>query len=70
MFWGWMIQAIAEAAVITFVPLLLLTGGPEDFGTEQTLFFYGGTTFTLVVLVANSKVGLLAGWGIPMPRGV
>lgn len=64
-----MTQAIVEAAVITFVPLLLLTGGPKDFGTEQSLFFYGCTTFTLVVLVANSKVGLFAVCVIPISRG-
>lgn len=49
-------QAIAEAALITFVPLCLLKGGPDDYGTEQSLFFFGGTTFTLVILLANSKV--------------
>lgn len=51
-----MSQGVAEAALITFVPLLLLKGGPRDSGTEQSLFFFGGTTFTLVVLLANSKV--------------
>lgn len=51
-----MSQAIAEAALITFVPLLLLKGGPGDYGSEVSLYFYGGTTFTLVVLLANSKV--------------
>ncbi|CAM9555219.1 unnamed protein product, partial [Laminaria digitata] len=55
-FWSWMAQAVAEAALITFVPLFLLKGGPGDFGTEQTVFFFGGTTFTLVVLLANSKI--------------
>lgn len=56
-----MAQATAEAALITFVPLWLLTGGPHDFGTEQSLFMFGGTTFTLVVLLANSKVCVLRG---------
>lgn len=51
-----MAQAIAEAALITFVPLLLLKGGPGDYGSEVSFFFFGGTTFTLVVLLANSKV--------------
>lgn len=49
-------QATGEAALITFVPLALLKGGPREFGTEQTLFMFGATTFTLVVLLANSKV--------------
>lgn len=51
-----MSQAIAEAALITFVPLVLLKGGPDDFGSEVSFFVFGGTTFTLVVLLANSKV--------------
>lgn len=55
-FWSWMSQAIAEAALITFVPLFLLKGGPGDYGSEVSFFFFGGTTFTLVVLLANSKV--------------
>ena len=56
-----MAQAIAEAALITFVPVFLLKGGPGDSGSVQSLFFFGGTTFTLVVLVANSKVGRSVG---------
>lgn len=57
-FWSWIAQAAGEAALITFVPLFLLKGGPRDFGTEQSLFMFGATTFTLVVLLANSKVCL------------
>ncbi|CAN0299809.1 unnamed protein product, partial [Ectocarpus sp. 4 AP-2014] len=55
-FWSWMSQAICEAALITFVPLFLLKGGPADYGSEVSLFDFGGTTFTLVVLLANTKV--------------
>lgn len=55
-FWSWIAQAAAEASLITFAPLFLLKGGPRDFGTEQSLFMFGATTFTLVVLLANSKV--------------
>lgn len=51
-----MSQAMVEAALITFVPLLLLKGGAGDDGTEVSYMFYGGTTFSLVVLLANSKV--------------
>ncbi|CAM9420829.1 unnamed protein product, partial [Ectocarpus sp. 6 AP-2014] len=55
-FWSWMSQAMVEAALITFVPLLLLKGGPADDGTEVSYMVYGGTTFSLVVLLANSKI--------------
>ncbi|CAN0004343.1 unnamed protein product, partial [Ectocarpus sp. 4 AP-2014] len=55
-FWSWISQAMVEAALITFVPLLLLKGGPGDDGTEVSYMFYGGTTFSLVVLLANSKI--------------
>lgn len=54
-FWSWMAQAVVEAALITFVPLFLLKGGRGDQGTEQSLFMFGATSFTLVVLLANSK---------------
>lgn len=63
-----MSQAIAEAALITFVPLFLLKGGPADYGTEVSYLVFGSTTFTLVVLLANSKVptcSVLGGaWGL------
>lgn len=54
-----MAQATAEAVLITAVPIFLVKGGPGDFGTEQSLFFFGGTTFTLVIILANSKVSVV-----------
>ncbi|CAM9616533.1 unnamed protein product [Discosporangium mesarthrocarpum] len=55
-FWSWIAQATIEAAAIVMVPLLLFRGGPDDLGVEVSLFLYGATTFTLVVLLANMKV--------------
>jgi len=55
-FWSWILSALIESLLISILPLVLLENTDNKHGAMDNFLESGMTSFTIIVIVVNTKV--------------
>ena len=55
-FWLWILQAMFEAVLVVYIPIVAMGNSDPQSGAYETYWQAGCLTFTAVVIIANEKV--------------
>ena len=61
-FWSWILSALIESLLISILPLIMLDNTDNINGAMDNFLESGMTSFTIIVIVVNTKVSLISNY--------